>query len=52
MGNLGTADDIIERILNHVAPTTARRVYNRSDKFDEVRVALDAWAVELGRIVG
>jgi integrase len=51
MGDLGAADDIIERFLNHVAPTTARRVYNRSDKFEEVKAALDAWAVELGRIV-
>jgi integrase len=52
MGDLGAADDIIERVLNHVAPTTARRVYNRSDKFEEVKAALDAWALELGSIIG
>jgi hypothetical protein len=52
MGDLGAADDIIACVLNHVAPTNARRVYNRSDKFEEVKAAHDAWALELGSIIG
>ena len=51
LGNLGVADEIIERILNHAPGSVTRRHYNHSARFPEVKLALDAWAVEVQRIV-
>jgi integrase len=51
LGDLGVADEIIERILNHAPPTTTRRYYNHSMRLPEMKAGLDAWAEEVERIV-
>ena len=38
-----SADEVIERILNHAPPTTSRRHYNHSLRVDEMRGALETW---------
>jgi hypothetical protein len=51
LGEMGVADEIIERVLNHAPATVARRHYNRSERFDEMKAALGAWAVRLEKLV-
>lgn len=47
MADLGTPDEVVERILNHAGTTTSRRHYNHAKRFDEMRDALGRWAVQL-----
>jgi integrase len=44
LGDLGVADDVIERVLNHAPATVSRRHYNRAERFGEMKAALEAWA--------
>ena len=52
MADLGVADEVIERILNHAPPTTSRRHYNHSLRVDEMRGALETWGAHVSRLVG
>ncbi|SOE18858.1 site-specific recombinase XerD [Hoeflea halophila] len=54
MNEIGVQPHIVEAILNHVSGAKAgvAGVYNRADYIEQKRAALDAWAAELGRIVG
>jgi hypothetical protein len=45
------SDDVIGRILNHAASGVTRRHHNHAQRFEEMRRALDRWAVEVGRII-
>jgi hypothetical protein len=50
---MGTADDLVGRILNHAgAHYVTRRHYNHAQRFEEVRQVLDDWSRTLKRIVG
>jgi integrase len=51
MGDLGIADDVVERLLAHAPQGVTRRYYNRSTKLAEQRAALERWADELRRQV-
>ena len=44
LGNMGVADEVIERILNHAPRTVAGRHYNHAKHFEPMRQALEAWA--------
>ena len=49
---IGVKTDVISAILDHVISGPAStRIYERHDRLDEMRVALDKWARELDRIV-
>jgi integrase len=49
MARLGTDDDIIRRILGHVAATTTAAVYQRYTRLPERREALRKWASHIDR---
>lgn len=53
LARLGTPPHVADRVLNHVAGTIGgvAAVYNRFQYVDERRVALDAWARYVKRIV-
>lgn len=51
LGEMGTLDEIIERILNHAPRTVTARHYNHARYEMQMRAALDAWAVRLLAIV-
>ena len=51
MADLGTPDEVVERILNHVGRGISRRHYNHSARLGEMRDALDAWGVQLAILV-
>ena len=54
MAHIGISDRIVGRVLNHgteLRRTITSRVYIRHDYLPEKRQALEAWAVELKRIV-
>jgi len=44
LGNLGIADEVIERVLNHAPRTVAGKHYNFAKHFEPMRLALEAWA--------
>ena len=44
LGNLGIADEVIERVLNHAPRTVAGKHYNFAKQFEPMRIALEAWA--------
>jgi integrase len=50
LGEMGTPDEIIERILNHAPRTVAGKHYNHAKYLGPMREALDAWAERLGRL--
>lgn len=52
LGDLAIPDEVIGRILNHTPLTITGRIYNRSERWEEMRQALDAWAGQLGNLVG
>lgn len=52
MGDLGIADDIITRVLNHAPSGVTRMRYNRAQRLVEQRAALEIWSEEVARIVG
>jgi integrase len=51
LGEMGVADEIIERILNHAPRTVAGKHYNHARYFAPMRNALEAWAVKLSSII-
>ena len=44
LGNMGVADEVIERVLNHAPRTVAGKHYNHAKHFEPMRRALEAWA--------
>ena len=50
LGDMGVADEIIERVLNHAPQTVATRHYNHSKYLAPMRQALEAWAKQLAAI--
>ena len=52
MARLGIAPHVVERVLNHVSGTFSgvAGIYNRFRYEDEMRAALLAWAVHVGKI--
>lgn len=51
LGELGIADELIERILNHSPRSVAGKHYNHASYLQPMRRALDAWAERLTVIV-
>ena len=51
LGEMGVADEIIERILNHAPRTVAGRHYNHARYLEPMRSALDAWADNLSSVI-
>lgn len=53
IARLGTPPHVADRVLNHVSGTIGgvAAVYNRFQYIDERRIALDAWARHVERIV-
>lgn len=51
LGEMGVADELIERILNHAPRTVAGRHYNHARYLEPMRKALDAWGERLVAIV-
>jgi integrase len=51
LGEMGVADEIIERILNHAPRTVAGKHYNHSRHLAPMRHALEAWAERLQSVV-
>ena len=47
MGEMGVADEVIERILNHRSLTVSRVHYNHSKRISDVRSALLSWGEKL-----
>ncbi|MGE0852439.1 MAG: tyrosine-type recombinase/integrase, partial [Hyphomicrobiaceae bacterium] len=43
LGNMGVADEVIERVLNHAPRTVAGKHYNHAKHFEPMRHALEAW---------
>lgn len=52
MGDLGIATDVIELVLNHSSGTRGgiAGVYNRSERMNERRQALELWAAHIERL--
>jgi len=52
LAQLGVAPHVIERVLNHISGTFAgvAGVYNRFQYQDEMRAALERWAVHIDRL--
>jgi integrase len=51
LGNMGVAEEVIERVLNHAPRTVAGRHYNHAKYFGPMRQALEAWAEVVRNIV-
>jgi integrase len=51
LGDFGTPDEVVERILNHAPTGVSRKHYNHSRHTEAMREALENWAEELQRIV-
>lgn len=51
LGEMGVADELIERILNHAPRTVAGRHYNHSKQMEAMRQALETWAVRLLKMI-
>ena len=52
LGDMSVSDEIIGRVLNHMPTSLTGKVYNHANRSQEVRAALDAWAEQLGNMVG
>jgi integrase len=50
LGELGTPDEVISRVLGHAPQGVTARHYNHAQRLDEQRAALDRWAEKLARI--
>ena len=44
LGEMGVADEVIERVLNHAPRTVAGKHYNHAKLFEGMRNALEAWS--------
>lgn len=51
LGNMGVADEVIERVLNHAPRSVAGKHYNHAKHFEPMRRALEAWADRVRSIV-
>ena len=51
LGNMGVADEVIERVLNHAPRSVAGKHYNHAKHFEPMRRALEAWADRVREIV-
>ena len=51
LGEMGVADELIERILNHAPRTVAGKHYNHAKYLGPMRQALEAWSSKLRIIV-
>ena len=51
LGDMGVSDDVVSRILNHAPSGVTRRHYNHSSRFDQMKVALNAWSEQLSQLV-
>lgn len=51
LGEMGIADEIIERILNHAPRTIAGKHYNHARHLTQMREALEAWGDKLNSII-
>jgi integrase len=51
LGNMGVADEVIERVLNHAPRTVAGKHYNHAKHFEPMRRALEAWADRVCAII-
>lgn len=49
---VGVGYETAERVIAHLVGSAVSRVYDRNEYLKEKRAALDAWAGELGKIVG
>lgn len=49
---VGVGYEVAERVIAHLVGSAVSRVYDRNEYLREKRAALEAWASELGRIVG
>jgi len=52
LGEMGVADQVIERVLNHAPRTVAGKHYNHAKLFEGMRTALEAWSERVRGIVG
>ena len=52
MGDMGTPDEVIARVLNHAPVTVTGKHYNHARRFEEMKAALEAWAEQLANLVG
>jgi integrase len=51
LGNMGTGEEVIERVLNHAPRTVAGRHYNHAKHFDAMKRALEAWSERVQTII-
>jgi integrase len=51
LGDLGTSDELVERILGHAPTGVSRKHYNHAKHIEPMRQALDNWAEELQRLL-
>ena len=51
LGDMGVADEVIERILNHAPRTVTGKHYNHAKHFEPMRRALEAWGDRTNAIV-
>ena len=51
LGNMGVADEVIERVLNHAPRSVVGKHYNHAKHFEPMRRALEAWADRVREIV-
>jgi integrase len=51
LGDMGTPDEVIERVLNHAPRTVAGRHYNHAKYLEPMRRALEAWAERVQAVV-
>jgi integrase len=52
LGDMGVPDEVVSRVLGHAPNGVTRKHYNHSQRLDEVRQALHAWAEQVGNLVG
>ena len=51
LGEMGVADEVIERVLNHAPRTVAGKHYNHAKLFAWMQAALEAWANRVRAVV-
>jgi integrase len=51
LGDMGTPEEVIERVLNHAPRTVAGRHYNHAKYLEQMRRALDAWAERVQAVI-
>ena len=51
LGDMGVAEEVIERILNHAPRTVTGKHYNHAKHFEPMRRALEAWGQRVSTII-